>query len=126
MCGGLGATQMIDWDYGIEPLKLQNAIWFLSFVCDILLKLMSNLEYIESQISDSLKDTRIKKGNKVIEDIKVDSGKFYKYAKSFAKTKDDIGPLQNEKGEIVNDPKVMAEILSQQYCSVFSKPKNEY
>ena len=51
---------------------------------------------------------------------------FYKYANSFAKTKNKIGPLMDKDGATVNDPYSMAEILRQQYESTFSKPDTDF
>ena len=45
---------------------------------------------------------------------------FYKYAKFKAKTCENIGPLQNEKGDILTNDSDMVDILNKQYSSVFS------
>ena len=49
------------------------------------MKSLSKLENIEMNLSESLKNSRIKKEEKVINKIKVDSGQFYKYAKHLLK-----------------------------------------
>ena len=48
---------------------------------------------------------------------------FYSYAKSFAKTKSKVAPLQEPGGSLVDSPKGKADILQGQYVSVFSNPE---
>ena len=64
--------------------------------------------------------------NEAIEKIKDDSKFFYKYAKNFSSTNESIGPLIDDKGNIVNGSKNMADLLSKQYKSVFSTPRESY
>ena len=59
-------------------------------------------------------------------EIKLNPKKFYKYANSFRKTKTKIGPLKTIKDNkpfFESGPAKMAEMLSAQYESVFTKPK---
>ena len=48
---------------------------------------------------------------------------FFSYAKRFAKSKSNVGPLLNN-GNLSNDPQEMANILQEQYKSVFSDPSD--
>ena len=47
---------------------------------------------------------------------------FYSYCKKFRKQQSSVGPLLNHKGDLEHDPKKMADILKDQYSSVFSDP----
>ena len=64
--------------------------------------------------------------NDVIEKIKTDSKYFYKYAKKYSATNENISPLMDEKGNIVNGSKNMAELLLKQYRSDFLSPHDNY
>ena len=48
---------------------------------------------------------------------------FFSYAKRFAKSKSNVGPLLNN-GNLSNDPQEMVNILQEQYKSVFSDPSD--
>ena len=48
---------------------------------------------------------------------------FFSYAKRFAKYKSNVGPLTKD-GSLTNNPLEMANILQEQYKSVFSDPNN--
>ena len=61
--------------------------------------------------------------SKAVENIGRNSKFFFAYAKKFSKIKIGVGPLINTAKSVVTSAKKMAEILSAQYCSVFSKPK---
>ena len=63
-----------------------------------------------------------KEERKAVEDIKVDQKKFYKYANGKKKHRDAIGPLKS-KNTYTSDSEKMAEILSQQYQSMYSTPR---
>ena len=61
---------------------------------------------------------------RAVERIKTNPKYFYSYAKSFSKVKHTITTLLNDRQELVTDQKEMANILQQQFCSVFSDPDN--
>ena len=86
----------------------------------------NELEIIEAKISKSLNNERLEKEDSVIEKIKSDSKISYKYAKSYSKTNEGIGPLMDEKGNIITENKSMADLLAKQYRLVFSKPLESY
>ena len=54
--------------------------------------------------------------------IKVNPKYFYSYAKSFSKVKHNISTLLNRDKKLVTERKELANILQQQFCSVFSDP----
>ena len=57
-----------------------------------------------------------------IKSIKTNPKYFFSYAKKFSTTRTKIGPLLNKLNVYTNSSAEMAEILSTQYSSVFSKP----
>ena len=77
---------------------------------------------IEIKIRDSIKEEKILEENKAIERIKTNAKAFYSYAKRTCKTKDPVGPLQDNDGKLQNDPEIMANLLQDQYSKVFSNP----
>ena len=62
----------------------------------------------------------------MIENIKTDSKNFYSYARKFSKSREEIGPLQDGNGNIITEAEAMANILANQYNSVFSTPRENY
>ena len=55
--------------------------------------------------------------------IKKDSKYFFSYVNELSKTASKVGPLADKDGNVVSDSKEMADILANQFCSVFS-PQN--
>ena len=49
--------------------------------------------------------------NLAIDRIKSDPNYFFKYAKKFSKTGTEVGPLQDSHGDLVNDKKLMSDLL---------------
>ena len=47
---------------------------------------------------------------------------FFKYAKKFSKTGTEVSPLQDSHGDLVNDKKLMSDLLLNQFSSVFTTP----
>ena len=60
--------------------------------------------------------------NLAIDKIKSDPNYFFKYAKKFSKTGTEVGPLQDSHGDLVNDKKLMSDLLLNQFSSVFTTP----
>ena len=60
--------------------------------------------------------------DKAVKIIKENPRYFYSYAKRYNKVKSSVGPLTDENGDLVNDPKTMGDLLQEQYSSVFSDP----
>ena len=56
--------------------------------------------------------------------IKSNAKYFFTYAKQFSSTRSSIGPLLNEVNEYTASSPKMANLLSAQYSSVFSEPKD--
>ena len=77
---------------------------------------------IESKLQQSYANEECRNETKAVEAIKKNVKFFYSYAKKHSSVTSQIGPLEDSKGLITNDPKAMAEILKSQYSSVFSSP----
>ena len=88
-------------------------------------KLHAELLDIEKKLQRSHRDSEDYMENKAVESIKANPKYFYSYAKKKAKPISKIGPLLKSKDQLTNDNKEMAELLSNQYASVFSTPKDE-
>ena len=52
--------------------------------------------------------------------IKNDSKSFYSYVRSKQKVRDKVGPLENNRGNIISDWFQMAEVLDEYFSSVFT------
>lgn len=79
---------------------------------------------IEKKLMNLYRSTEEYQENKAISSIKKNSKYFFKYAKKFAKVRSQIGPLKDKNGSFISDPRDIAEALSSQFASVFSKPMN--
>ena len=91
-------------------------------------QLIEELAEIDRELKGLFQEQKSKEEAAAISKIKEDPRFFYKYANSKRKTKSRIGPLKttkNGKPHIESGPKELAEILSAQYKSVFTKPKIE-
>ena len=80
---------------------------------------------INSKMQENYDDERERKEREAVEKISLNPKEFFKYANKTKKAKSKIGPLKEGK-KYYSGPKEMARILSEQYRSVFSKPKNNY
>ena len=85
-------------------------------------KITDKLVYVEILLQKSHKDTKARKEQLAIKAIKLNPKYFFSYSKQFSVTRSKIGPLLNELNEYTSSSPKMAEILSSQYSSVFSKP----
>ena len=81
-----------------------------------------SLTEIEIEIQESLKRQSEFDERKAVESIKRNPKYFFTYAKKFSKIKTGIGPFIDAANRIIDCPMKMAEILSNQYQSVFSQP----
>ena len=85
---------------------------------------ISSLEDIERKLILSLETERMTDEAKAISVISENPTYFYHYAKRNAKIKPEIGPFEID-GTITHDPKQKAEILKNQFESVFVPPSEE-
>ena len=73
----------------------------------------------------SLVKTEIKKSkrtfeNKLAGNIKNDSKSFYAYVRSKQKVRHKVGPLENNRGNLISDGFQMADVLNEYFSSVFT------
>ena len=87
--------------------------------------LLKKLIQIEKDLQKSHSDQREFEESKAIEKIMTNPKYFYSFGKKFSKVKIAIGPLINSAKKLITSPRQMAEILSEQYSSVFSTPSQE-
>ena len=85
-------------------------------------KINKELLQIEINLQKSFRSSESHMEGKAVDAIKVNPKYFYSYVKSKAKVKTKVGPLYDSKGRLTNKSSEMAEILSEQYVKVFSKP----
>ena len=87
-------------------------------------KTKQTLVEIHDQIKQSIKTEALKSEAEAISKIKTDPKYFYSYSNQKMKCKSGIGPLIDAEGTLQHDDKVMADILQNQFCSVFSDTNN--
>ena len=85
-------------------------------------KIKDQLINIELELLKSHNDEQTHDENLAIDRIKFYSNYFFKYAKKFSKTGTEVGPLQDSQGDLVNDKKLMSDLLLNQFSSVFTTP----
>ena len=86
-------------------------------------QLTKELVEIELKFQDSYKKSYSAQEQKAIDAIKKNPKYFFTYVKKFSKVKSSIGPLLNEANQYAVENAEMADILSKQYASVFSIPR---
>ena len=79
---------------------------------------------IEKKLSKSHEEKRELEEQRAIEKIKTNPKFFFAFGKKFSSVKIGIGPLIDSTKRLVTAPLEMAEMLSNQYSSVFSTPRN--
>ena len=89
---------------------------------DKLIKLRVNLKKIETEIKVKQENWRMSNESKAIEEIKINPGAFYRYARKKAVIKHKIGPLRAKDGLLYNNEEKMSNILADQYENICSKP----
>ena len=86
--------------------------------------LRNDLVQIEISMMNIYKESAEVMEKKALDSITTNSKYFFNYVKKFSKVKSNIGPLCNKDGELVSDPKGKADLLAEQYASVFSTPRD--
>ena len=77
---------------------------------------------IENEIKESFIAENLCEERRAIDKIRKDSKYFYKFAKRKNVLKTKIGPLSDPEGNLTHEPHVMANLLQNQYKSVWSDP----
>ena len=85
--------------------------------------LLNKLAFIEKKLQKSHEENRRQTEARAVDKIKTNPKFFFSFARRFSKVKVGIGPLINSAKKLISAPRQMAEILSEQYCSVFSIPR---
>ena len=98
----------------LSPLNLKEII-----------KVRKKLQSILDQIKDSIYEEKIQEENKALQFIIENPRFFFSYSKKYSKNKCSIGPLLDQKNELQHEHKKMANLLQNQYSSVFSDPNNQ-
>ena len=81
------------------------------------------LRTISKALNKATKTVRKAKGDfeiKLAAEIKRDSKSFFSYARSKLRTKEQIGPLRDMTGNLIDEPKLMAMLLNEFFSSVFT------
>jgi hypothetical protein len=78
---------------------------------------------VEYKLLNSHRKEKKDRESKACEAIKVNSKFFFSYAKSLSRVKTGVGPLIDAAKNIISCPQKMANVLAEQYNSVFSTPK---
>ena len=87
--------------------------------------LKAEQEEIHTEMKNSIVDDKLKEEEKAVRAIHENPRFFFSYAKRSSKSKSRIGPLFDRGKKIHKDPKTMADLLQDQYASVFSDPNAE-
>ena len=73
-------------------------------------------------IKTSHHNQRLQDENRAINTIKENPKYFFSYSKKSSKCKSTVGPLIDNNNKLQQNPKLMADLLQEQYSSVFSDP----
>lgn len=88
-------------------------------------KINNEIIDIQTKLLKSHEAERLKRETNLVKGIQKNTKLFFSYAKKNRKTKDSIGPLKDEAGNKVTDPKKMCEIIKSQYEKSFNARKND-
>lgn len=109
--------------------KLQNKLNVTKSLSPHKTRLIDNLNAkineVYIQIKDSITAQKREAEQRAVQTIKQNPRFFFSYSKQFDKRKTNIGPLLDSENNLQPDPKKMADLLQQQYTSVFSDPSTE-
>ena len=84
----------------------------------------AKLSLVYYDIKEATNKSMNDKELRAIQKIKENSKYFYSYAQSLSRIKSSISMLYNKNSAIVTDPQAMANILQDQFSSVFSDPNS--
>ena len=91
---------------------------------DRIKKLEDEIGLVTYEIKEAIVHHLDHSEKRAVEKIKVNPKYFYSYAKSFSKVKHSITALLNNDKKLVTERQELANILQQQFCSVFSDTHN--
>ncbi|MES9884550.1 MAG: reverse transcriptase family protein [Sedimenticola sp.] len=102
-----------------ETIKNKKRKW-IKFINNRSEENRENYEEAKRKVNSETTKAKVEYEKQLATNIKTDERNFWKYVKSKTKTKDTIGNLENENGEIETDCKKRAEILNVFFTSVFT------
>ena len=85
-------------------------------------KIEEELASVVKKIQQSVTDQKEAAEKKAVEAISENPSYFFSYSKRFSKQGSTVGPLLDKQHNLQQNPKKMADLLQDQYSSVFSKP----
>ena len=88
-------------------------------------QLISRKADLEEKIKESIHNEERLKEERMLAQIKSNPKVLYAHAKRKKKSQTNIGPLEDEDGQLKDDPTIMANILQKQYKAVFSNPDTD-
>ena len=91
-------------------------------VADMTMEIDTITETIEVSLLNHILNKEIKATNMIKHNPKA----FYQFARSKKKSQETIGPLINRQNQLINDPREIANLLSEQYQSAFTTPYQQY
>ena len=88
-------------------------------------KIEEELSEVIVKIKDCIKNEKLEDERRAIDTIRENPKYFYSYSKKHSKKKSTVGPLIDKDNKLHQDPKQMANMLQDQYSSVFSDPDSK-
>ena len=89
-------------------------------------KLLLCKQKIEVKLKDSYSKQHWDEESRVVNNMKKNPKTFFAYGRARQKTKAKVGPFLDTDGVPNSDPDYAANVLSDQYSSVFTQPRPEY
>ncbi|MCP4262929.1 MAG: hypothetical protein GY774_36275, partial [Planctomycetes bacterium] len=86
----------------------------------------NSLALVHYDIKEIYHKEKDRREQNAVERIKTNPKFFYSFAKSLSKVKASISMLYNDSGDLVTDRKAMADVLQEQFTSVFSDPNSPH
>jgi hypothetical protein len=80
-----------------------------------------NFKRARNEANREIKEAKRKFEEKIARNIKEDSKTFFRYTRKNYSSREKIGPLKNETGEVVKGKEEMGEILNRFFASVFTR-----
>lgn len=88
-------------------------------------RIEANITTIEDKLKASVVAENMRKEIQAVSCIKTNPKYFYTYASNKTNVRTGVGPLTTTTGKFIYEPEVIADLLRQQYESVFSHPHHE-
>ena len=85
-------------------------------------KIEKQLNEVIDKLKASIKSQMETEENKAVKTVSDNPSYFFSYAKRYAKHQTTVGPLIDNEGNLQQHPEKMANMLQDQYSSVFSEP----